>query len=87
MVKTLPVNADVARAAGSIYVSGRSPRERNGNPLHYCLENPMDRGAWWAIVHGVTKNQTQLQKLSMGILFVYLKPGSLILFLMRFLLC
>ena len=60
MVKTLPVNADVARDAGSIYVSGRSPRERNGNPLHYCLENPMDRGAWWAIVHGVTKNQTQL---------------------------
>ena len=35
---------------------GRSPGEENGNPLQYsCLENPMDRGAWWAIVHGVTK--------------------------------
>ena len=35
---------------------GRSPGERNGNPLQYsCMENPMDRGAWWAIVHGVTK--------------------------------
>ena len=38
---------------------GRSPGEGNGNPLQYsCLENPMDRGAWWATVHGVAKNQT-----------------------------
>jgi len=36
--------------------SGRSPGEGNGNPLQYsCLENSIDRGAWWAIVHGVTK--------------------------------
>ena len=36
-------------------------REGNGNPLQYsCLENPMDRGAWWAAVYGVTKSQTQL---------------------------
>ena len=44
---------------GSIPESGRSPGEGNGNPLQYsCLENPMDgRGAWWAIVHGVAKNQ------------------------------
>ena len=36
---------------------GRSPGERNGNPLQYsCLENPMDRGAWWATVHGVAKS-------------------------------
>ena len=36
---------------------GRSPRKRNGNPLQYsCLENPMDRAAWWAIVHGVAKS-------------------------------
>ena len=35
---------------------GRSPREGNGNPLQYsCLGNPMDRGAWWATVHGVTR--------------------------------
>ena len=44
---------------GSIPGSGRSPGEGNGNPLQYsCLENPMDRGAWWAIVHGVAKNWT-----------------------------
>ena len=42
---------------------GRSLGEGNGNPLQYsCLENPMDRGAWWAIVHGVAKSQTQLSK-------------------------
>jgi len=41
---------------------GRSPAERNGNPLQYsCLENPIDRGAWWATVHGVTKNETGLK--------------------------
>ena len=40
---------------------GRSPGERNGNPLQYSfLENPMDRGAWWATVHGVTKSQTRM---------------------------
>ena len=46
---------------GSISGSGRSPAEGNGNPLQYsCLENPMDRGAWQATVHGVAKSQTQL---------------------------
>ena len=41
--------------------SGRFPREGNGYPLHYaCLENPMDRGAWWATVHGVAESQTRL---------------------------
>ena len=41
--------------------SGRFPGEGNGNPLQYsCLENSMDRGAWWATVHGVTKSWTQL---------------------------
>ena len=40
---------------------GRSPGEGNGNPLQYsCLENPMDRGAWWATVYGVAKSQTRL---------------------------
>ena len=40
---------------------GRSPGEGNGNPLQYsCLDNPMDRGAWRAIVHGLAKSQTQL---------------------------
>ena len=44
---------------GSIPGSGRSPGEANGNPLQYsCLGNPMDRGAWWATVHGVPKSWT-----------------------------
>ena len=42
---------------GSIPGLGRSPGERNGNPLQYsCLENPMEGGAWWAAVHGVAKS-------------------------------
>ena len=46
---------------GSIPGSGRCPGEGNGNPLQYsCLENPMDRGAWWATVHGVAKSRTRL---------------------------
>ena len=46
---------------GSIPGSGKSPGEGNGNPFQYsCLENPMDRGAWWATVHGVAKSQTRL---------------------------
>ena len=44
---------------------GRSHAEGNGNPLQYCcLENPMDRGAWWATVHGVAQSRTQLKRLS-----------------------
>ena len=43
---------------GSIPELGRSPGEGNGNPLQYsCLENLMDRGVWWAVLHGVTKSQ------------------------------
>ena len=46
---------------GSIPGSGRFPGEGNGNPLQYsCLENPMDRGTWWATVHGVSKSWTRL---------------------------
>ena len=53
VVKNLPANAG---DAGSIPGLARSPGGGNGNPLQYsCLENPMDRGAWWAIVHGVSK--------------------------------
>ena len=45
----------------NIRIKLRSDREGNGTPLQYsCLENPMDRGAWWAAVHGVTKSQTRL---------------------------
>ena len=55
------VSACIAGDLGSIPGSGRSPGEGNDNPLQYsCLENPMDGGAWWAIVHGVAKSQTRL---------------------------
>ena len=58
MVKNSLANVgDVSSVPGS----GSSPEEGNGNPLQYsCLGNPLDRGAWWATVHGVTKSQTQL---------------------------
>ena len=57
MVKNLPANAGDIRDMGSIPGSGRSSKVRNGNPLQYsCLENPVDRGAWWATVHRVTKS-------------------------------
>ena len=52
-------NAVAAQDLGLIPGSGRSPGEGHGNPLQYsCLENPMDRGAWWATVHGATKSWT-----------------------------
>ena len=59
--KNLPAKAGKARDSGSIPGTGRSPGEGNGNPLQYsCLENSMDRGAWWATVHGIAKSWTQL---------------------------
>ena len=59
-VKNPPANAGDITDSGSIPGSGRSPGEEHSNPLQFsCLENPMDRGAWWAVVHGVTKSQTQ----------------------------
>ena len=58
-------NAGDIKDAGSIPGSGRSPEGRHGSPLQYsCLENPMDRGAWWATVHSVSKSQIRLKKLS-----------------------
>ena len=63
VVKTPSANAG---DSGLIPQSGRSPGEGNGNPLQYsCLENPVDRGAWWASVHRVTQSQTQLKRLGM----------------------
>ena len=59
--KEFACNAGDMGDAGLIPGSGRSPGEGNGSPLQYsCLENPMDRGAWWAAVHGVTKSRTRL---------------------------
>ena len=57
MVKNQPANAGDIRDAGSIPGSGRSLGGGNGNPLQYsCLENPMDRGTWWATVHVVVSH-------------------------------
>ena len=59
VVKNPHINAGDMREAGSIPESGRSSGGGHGNTFQYsCMENPMDRGAWWAIVHGVTKSQT-----------------------------
>ena len=58
-VKNLPANA---RDVGLIPGSGRSPEGGNGNLLQYsCLENPMDRGVWWATVRGVAESLTPLK--------------------------
>ena len=63
VVKNLPANAGDVRDVGSIPGSGTCPGEGHGNPLQCsCLENPMDRGAWRATVHGVTKSQTGLKQ-------------------------
>ena len=60
-VKNPPANAGDIRDADLIPELGRSPGGRNGTLLQYSwLENPTDRGAWWAAVHGVAKSQTQL---------------------------
>ena len=60
--KNTPAGAGDVGDMGSIHGSGRSPGRGNGNPLQYsCLGNPMDGGAWWATVHGVTKIQTEMK--------------------------
>ena len=59
MVNNLPVNAGDVRDMGLIPGSGRSPEGGLSNPLQYsCLENAMDRGAWWVIVYMVAKSNT-----------------------------
>ena len=61
VVKTTPTNAGKARLTGSIPGWGTSPAVGKGNPFYdSCLENSQERGAWWATVHWVTKNQTWL---------------------------
>ena len=59
MVKKLPANAGDVRDTDSIPRLGRSPGGEHGNLLQYsCLDNPMDKGAWWAMVHRVAKSWT-----------------------------
>ena len=59
VVKNLPASAGDIREQGSVPRLGRSPAGGHGNSVHYsCLENAMDRGAWWAMVQRVTKSQT-----------------------------
>ena len=66
MVKNPPASAGDIRDASLIPGSGRSPGGGHGNPLQYsCLENPIDRGAWWTTVHEAVKSRTQLKGLSM----------------------
>ena len=61
VVENPPAPAGAMKYSGSIPGSGRSSGEGNGNPLQSsCPGNPMDRGAWWATVHGATKSQTRL---------------------------
>ena len=62
VVKNLPARLVDAGVMGSIPRSGISPGGGHGDPLQYsCLENPMDRGAWWAAVPGATKSRIQLK--------------------------
>ena len=68
MVKKPPASAGDVRDVGSIPGLGRSPGGGHGNPLQYpCLENPVDRGAWWAAVYGVAQSWTRLKRLSSSI--------------------
>ena len=70
---------------GLIPGSGRSPGEGNGNPLQYsCLENPMDRGAWWPTVHRVTKSRTWLSDFTHGLLQGTNSPCSFKFLMMGF---
>ena len=66
VVENLPADAGDAGDSGLIPGSGRSPLGGHSNALRFsCLENPMDRGAWQATVHGAAKSQTRLKRLSM----------------------
>ena len=82
VVKNSPANAGDMRDTGSIPGSGRSPRGGHGSPLQYpCLENAMDRGAWWATVHRLAESQTRLKQHSKHVCFWLqnLELGSLAL--------
>ena len=78
MVKNPPANAGDARDVGSILESGRPLRVGNGNPLQYhCLENPMDRGAWQATVHGVAKESDTTQNAHAIVSLYFVAQGDI----------
>ena len=67
VVKNLPEMQEMPGDAGSIPESGRSPGGGNGDPLQYsCLENPIHRGAWLAVIHRVAQSRTQMKQFSTG---------------------
>ena len=73
VVKNGSANAEDAGGMGSVPGFGRSSGAGNGKPLQYsCLENHMDREAWWATVYAVTKNWTQLKQISQYLKLAYL---------------
>ena len=81
MVKNLPANEGDAKDAGSVPGSERSPGEENGNPLQYsCLENPMDRGVWWATVHGLQRIGNDLSTEYTGMHQIKLSPSQAFVF-------
>jgi len=74
VVKDLPANAG---DMGLILVLGRFPREGNGNPFQYsCLGNPMDRGAWWAIIHEVVRGSDMSLQLNNNNIYMYILAGG-----------
>ena len=78
MVKKPTANAGDIRDVNSIPDPGRSTGGGNGNPLQYsCLENPVDRGAWWATVHSIANSWTQLKRLSKHVQFFRVPSGEL----------
>ena len=74
VVKNLPANAGDIRDTGLIPAWGRSPWGGHDNPPQYsCLENPVNRGAWYATVHGVAKSRTRLSDFtSLHFIYIYL---------------
>ena len=74
VVKNPTANAGDTRDSGSVPGLGRSTGGRHLNPIQYsCLENSMDRGAWWSTVHRVAKNHIGLKQLSMYACLSYCK--------------